>query len=172
MGPVEDEETPTPWQQWVWSESGTQLINLGTGIPMGVDGYSTFIIEEVETWHKPYTMIKSAYNPSQAFDCWFAPVSEWNNIYNPPHRIALGNAHGGGNQRWNVTIITDCVPVAVPYGDTFQLWNLGRRKRVLAETGEGSVTMFDASNEQWQWASNSCFSEPLLCRRHQRLIGT
>merc|ERR1719187_2209203 len=61
--------------------------------------------------------------------------------------------------QWNVTIITDCVEVTVPYGDYFQLWNLGRRKRVLAETDEGTVTMLETSNGQWKWASNSCFSE-------------
>merc|ERR1712025_85771 len=105
VGPVEDAENPTPWQQWVWSESGKQLINLGTGIPMAVDGFSAFTIDTMIN-----TMIKSIYNPTQAFDAYYA--ADWDNRWNNLFRIAVANGHGGPNQRWNVTIITDCVEVA------------------------------------------------------------
>ena len=45
MGPADMAAGPTPHQQWVWSESGTQLINLGTGTPLVLDGYSSWMIE-------------------------------------------------------------------------------------------------------------------------------
>merc|ERR1719347_605368 len=153
VGPVEDVETPTPWQQWVWSESGNQLINLGTGIPMGVDGYSTFIIEEVETWQGPYTMIKSTYNPTIALTTYFAPVNKWNN---PPYRVATWWVGNGKSQQWTIT--TDCVPAAVPYGNTFQVINVMKRK-MLTENGQSRVSMTQSSGTTWQWAYNSCDSE-------------
>merc|ERR1719266_1323480 len=114
VGPVEDPENPTPWQQWVWSESGSQLINLGTGVPMAVDGYSSFKIVEVGNYPNIATQIRTTYNPTQAIDTYFAQIHP---DLQPPYRVSTYNAHGGKNQQWNVTTITDCVSTAVPYGD-------------------------------------------------------
>jgi len=160
VGPVEDAENPTLWQQWVWSESGAQLINLGTGIPMAVDGFSSFKPVTVGNWPDITTQIRSTYNPILALDTYFAPINEHNK---PPYRIAVYWAHGAGaeNQQWNVTTITDCVSTAVTYGSDFQFVSVAQKAKakVLAETSPNTVTVQKSSDATWKWASDSCYPE-------------
>merc|ERR1712025_475800 len=153
VAPVENKANPTPWQRWVLSESGNQLINQGTGIPMAVDGYSSFKITKVEFCWGSYTQIRSTYNPTIALTTYFAPVNKWNN---PPYRVATWWIGNGKNQQWTIT--TDCVPAAVPYGNTFQVINVMKRK-MLTENGQNGVSMTQSSGTTWQWAYNSCDKE-------------
>jgi len=154
FGPVDTESDPTPFQLWVWSESGAQLINVGTGTSMAVDGYSSFkIVSGVG-----YKQIRSTYQPNQGFDCWFGPTEG---------RVTLYGAHGGGNQQWKVTTykhqggaIAPCVGEAVVSGSSFQMINV-MKKKVLHVNADGSVTMSKNSDQKWKWATNSCNPELL-----------
>jgi len=154
MGPADLEAGPTPHQQWVWSESGTQLINLGSGTPMLLDGYSSWKIETYENWQGVHTQIKSAYNPSRALDAWLAKVDQT--------RVIVGNAHHGHNQRWNIISMDQlksepCVEEAVPTGTPFQITNV-KSKKTLQVDG-GSVKMSKNGGHYWQWAVNNCDEE-------------
>merc|ERR1719232_1672054 len=88
MGPADLVSGATLYQQWVWSESGTQLINLGTGIPLVLDGFSTWNIETLQTWQGEQTLIRSAYNPGKGLDSWLARFGQT--------RVLCANAH-----RWS-----------------------------------------------------------------------
>ena len=153
MGPADLEAGPTPHQQWVWSESGTQLINLGTGTPLVLDGYSSWKIETFENWQGVHTLIRSAYNPDKGLDAWLAKVDQT--------RVLAANAHTGNNQRW--TIITNkgqwesgpCVEEAVPEGEPFQIKNV-KSNKMLQVDGDGSVKMSKNGDQMWQWAVNKC----------------
>ena len=152
MGPADMEAGPTPHQYWVWSESGTQLINLGSGTPLVLDGYSSWVIETFEDWQGEHTQIRSAYNPEKGLDAWLAIAGQ--------QRVLCANAHRGVGQRW--TIITKsqadggpCVEEAVPSGDSFQIKN-AKNNKYLKVGGDGSVKMSRSSGQMWQWATNSC----------------
>merc|ERR1719483_179254 len=152
MGPADMEAGPTPHQYWVWSESGTQLINLGSGTPLVLDGYSSWVIETFENWQGEHTQIRSAYNPEKGLDAWLAIAGQ--------QRVLCSNAHRGHNQRW--TIITKsqvdsgpCVEEAVASGESFQIKNV-KNNQVLEVGGDGSVKMSKSSGQMWQWATNSC----------------
>ena len=94
MGPADLVSGPTLYQQWVWSESGKQLINIGSGIPLVLDGFSTWDIETFQTWQGEQTLIRSAYNPGKGLDSWLARFGQT--------RVLCATAHRWFNQRWNL----------------------------------------------------------------------
>merc|ERR1719318_949927 len=153
MGPADMVAGPNSYQQWVWSESGTQLINLGTGSPLVLSGYSTWTIESFEDWQGEYTQIRSAYDITKGLDAWMATANQ--------NTILCANAHNGYNQRWN--IITNngqwksgpCVEEAVAFGESFQIKNV-KDKKVLQVADDGSVAMSIKGDQMWQWSTNSC----------------
>merc|ERR1712038_1224070 len=154
MGPADLVSGPTLYQQWVWSESGTQLINLGSGTPLLLDGYSSWQIETFENWQGVHTQIRSAYNPSKGLDAWLAKVDQ--------SRVIVGNAHHGHNQRWNIISMDQlksepCVEEAVPTGTPFKITNV-KSKKTLQVDG-GSVKMSKNGGHYWQWAVNNCGEE-------------
>jgi len=155
MGPADMEAGPTPHQYWVWSESGSQLINLGSGTPLWMGGYSSWVIETFKDWEGEHTQIRSAYNPDRGLDAWLAKQGK--------NTILCSNAHRGHNQRW--TIITKsqvdsgpCVEEAVASGESFQIKNV-KNNKMLQVGADGSVTMSKSSGQMWQWATNSCNEE-------------
>jgi hypothetical protein len=153
MGPADMAAGPTPHQQWVWSVSGTQLINLGTGIPLILDGYSAWTIETFEDWQGEHTQIRSAYDNTKGLDAWPAAQKQ--------SRVLCANAHRGQNQRWS--IITNhgqwksgpCIEEALAFGDSFQIENV-KDKKVLQVADDGSVSMSKKGDQMWQWATNAC----------------
>merc|ERR1712037_135253 len=153
MGPADLEAGPTPHQQWVWSESGTQLINLGSGTPLVLDGYSSWKIETFENWQGEHTLIRSAYNPSKGLDAWLAKVDQT--------RILVANGHQGLNQRWSIIANQGqwengpCVEEAVPIGEQFKVKNV-KSKKTLQATADGSVKVAKNGGQLWQWAVNKC----------------
>merc|ERR1719483_543290 len=153
LGPADMAAGPTQHQQWVWSESGTQLINLGTGLPLALNGYSTWVIKSIEDWQGEHTFIRSTYNPARGLSSWLAKSQQTKIL------LALVNTHE--SQRWN--LITNngqwksgpCVEEAVPFGSSFQMKN-GKTRKVLTVSADGAVTMSKKGDQMWQWATNAC----------------
>jgi hypothetical protein len=153
MGTADMAAGPTPHQQWVWSESGTQLINLGTGTPLVLSGYSTWTIESFEDWQGEHTQIRSAYDNTKGLDAWRAKANQ--------NKVVCENAGRGYTQRWNIITNTGqwesgpCVEEAVAFGDSFQIKNV-KDKKVLQVADDGSVRMSKKGDQMWQWATNAC----------------
>merc|ERR1712088_39132 len=125
-------------------------------MPMAVDGYSSFKIVTTGDWPNLKTQILSTYNPTYAFDTYFAQETS-----KPPYRVAVYWSNVGKSQQWNVTTITDCVSTAVPYGNEFQVINVAPKAKatILAEASSQTVTVQKSSDAQWKWASDSCNPE-------------
>jgi len=99
MGPADLVSGPTLYQQWMWSESGTQLINLGSGIPLVLDGYSTWNIETFNTWQGEQTLIRSKYNPGKGLDSWLARFGQT--------KVLCATAHQWLTQRWTIIPVSE-----------------------------------------------------------------
>jgi len=99
MGPADLVSGPTLYQQWIWSESGTQLINLGSGIPLVLDGYSTWNIETFNTWQGEQTLIRSKYNPGKGLDSWLARFGQT--------KVLCATAHQWLTQRWTIIPVSE-----------------------------------------------------------------
>jgi len=153
MGPADLEAGPSPYQQWVWSETGAQLINFGSGTPLALDGYTGWSIETFEDWQGEHTQLRSTYNSELGLDAWLAIINQT--------RVLCSNAHRGQNQRWNIITNTGqwksgpCVEEAVGLGSTFQIKNV-KDKKVLQVADDGSVRMSKKGDQTWQWAFNAC----------------
>merc|ERR1712083_1254627 len=88
-------------QLWKWSESGNQLINLATGKPLAVGGFTEWRVTNSSQW--PYSPMLETQHGNKALDAWAAKDNGCGGV------LIVGNSHVGGGQWFSLHQVDEFV---------------------------------------------------------------